>query len=169
MMLATLIFQIMHGHAWTEEAHNALAGVIHVVDQWSAYRIARTASRYGHHDITYNILKTAANKVSSENLYFWLKGVSQICHGEYIISGMLTDREEETMQIKTENGIPKKKNPQIIEKLSMGNMKFQEGMDNIKASATPQSPASTPHTNFQLEYLISEPKHIYDQWILYGF
>ena len=153
IMLSTLLFQTMKGHLWTEETKTAIDQVLGVVDQWSAYRLARTASRYGHHGIASTILSNTANYVSSENLYFWLKGLSQICQGEHIISGMSDEGREKTEHMEVDNGISKKKKPHVVEKLSMGNMKMQEGLDNLKASATPQSPASSSHTNFQLEYL----------------
>jgi integrator complex subunit 7 len=153
IMLCTLLFQTMKGHLWTTEAKQAIDQVLEEIDQWSAYRIGRNASRYGHHGVASAILNNTANHVASENLYFWLKGLSQICQGEYKISGMEDALEDKTENGKTEHDIGKKKKLHIVNKLSMGNMKVQEGLDNLKASATPQSPASSSHTNFQLEYM----------------
>ena len=60
-LLATLLFQTMKGHLWTDETKTAIDQVLGVVDQWSAYRLARTASRYGHHGIAAKILAKTAN------------------------------------------------------------------------------------------------------------
>ena len=149
IMLCTLIFQTMKGHLWTKDTRRAIDLVLSVVDQWSVYRLGRTASRYGHHGIASSILENTANQVSSENHYYWLKGMSQICRGEYKISGMTEEIEDNNK--KTKNEV--KQRPHIVERLSQGNMKVQQGLDNLKASATPQSPSSSAHTNFQLEYL----------------
>ena len=153
IMLCTILFQTIKEHLWTHEAKQAINQVLGVVDLWSAYKIGRSASRYGHHSIASAILSNAANHVSSENLYFWLKGLSQICQGENKISGMDDDTNDEYSHIKLEPTSAMKKASHIVERLSMGNMKIQEGVENLKASATPQSPASSAHINFQLEYL----------------
>ena len=152
ILLCTLLFQTMKGHLWTEEAKKSINQVLGVVDQWSAYRLGRTASRYGHHGIACDVLNTAANHVCSENFYFWLKGLSQICQGEYEISEIIDDINDDTDYDYSDMEY-RKKRPNIVGKLSTGNMKILEGLDNLKASATPQSSASSSHINFQLEYL----------------
>ena len=149
VMSSTLIFQTVKGHIWTKETRHAIDLVLSVVDQWSIYRMGRNASRYGHHGLASKILENSANQVSSENHYYWLKGLSQICQGEYKISGT-TNEIDDDRQAKNDSS---KHKAHIIEKLSIGNMKVQQGLDNIKASGTPQSPSSFAHANFQLEYL----------------
>ena len=150
IMLCTLIFQTMKGHLWTKETKQAIDIVLNVLDQWSVYRVGRNASRYGHHGFAFRILENAANQVSSEKHYYWLKGLSQIYQGENRISG-ITD-EVESASVSTIKD-PVLQKTHIIDKLSLGNMKVQQGLDNLKASATPQSPSCFAHTNFQLEYL----------------
>ena len=150
IMLCTLIFQTMKGHLWTKETKQAIDIVLSVLDQWSVYRVGRNASRYGHHGFAFRILENAANQVSSEKHYYWLKGLSQIYQGENRISG-ITD-EVESASVSTIKD-PVLQKTHIIDKLSLGNMKVQQGLDNLKASATPQSPSCFAHTNFQLEYL----------------
>ena len=49
---------------------------------WSAYKVARAASRYGHHQSAHSIYQKISQGVSSEHLYYWLTGLAQVSLGE---------------------------------------------------------------------------------------
>lgn len=52
------------------------------MDAWSVYRIARQATRYGHFAAAAPLFATLANKVSSEQLHFWLVSLAELCRAE---------------------------------------------------------------------------------------
>ena len=52
------------------------------MDMWSAYKVARAASRYGHHQSAHSIYQKISQGVSSEHLYYWLTGLAQVSLGE---------------------------------------------------------------------------------------
>ncbi|XP_075725547.1 integrator complex subunit 7 [Rhipicephalus microplus] len=52
------------------------------MDAWSVYRIARQATRYGHFAAAAPLFANLANKVSSEQLHFWLVSLAELCRAE---------------------------------------------------------------------------------------
>lgn len=57
------------------------------LDPWSAYRVARQATRYGHFAIAAPLFAALANKVSSEHLHFWLVSLSELSRAEESLVG----------------------------------------------------------------------------------
>jgi len=130
--LCTLLFQSVKGHRWTPECASAVRAACDSLDMWSAYKVARAASRYGHHACAHEIYLKISQGVSSEHLYYWLTGLAQISHGEKTLAG---DGDNNTKD--------------LIERLSQGNAGILEGHTTIKASA---GTASRSH-EFRLNYL----------------
>lgn len=64
---------------------DGLAGM----DAWSVYRVARQATRYGHFAAAAPLFASLANKVSSEQLHFWLVSLAELCRAE---ESLLTSR-----------------------------------------------------------------------------
>lgn len=82
-MLCTLLFQIIAcGHEWNIECLEEIENVIKSVDGWTKYRIARSATRYGHHEIATRIFKELKEAVASEQLHFWLSGLELVTNAE---------------------------------------------------------------------------------------
>ncbi|XP_075559096.1 integrator complex subunit 7-like isoform X2 [Dermacentor variabilis] len=52
------------------------------MDAWSVYKIARQATRYGHFAAAAPLFASLANKVSSEQLHFWLVSLAELCRAE---------------------------------------------------------------------------------------
>jgi hypothetical protein len=115
--LATMLFQTMKGHAWTSDAGQALRETALVLDAWSVYRIGRNASRYGHFEHASELFSRTVAAASSEQMYFWLTGLSQACRGEHL----LTDAEE---------------NPDIVDRLAKANSSILLGISSINAATT---------------------------------
>ena len=67
---------------WTPEFSEAIESALEAMDMWSAYKVARAASRYGHHQSAHSIYQKISQGVSSEHLYYWLTGLAQVSLGE---------------------------------------------------------------------------------------
>ena len=130
VVMATLLFQSFKGHSWIPENLRALFRAYENLDMWSAYQMARAASRYGHHDVAHHIFTRLSSGVSSEHFYFWLVGLSQVSLGEKTINGI----QDESMD--------------LVRRLNVGNMHLLKGHASIKASTTPLR-----NQDFRLQYL----------------
>ena len=73
-LLATMLFQTFQGKLWQSDIIDRLLACVisSDVDGWTAFKIARSAARYGHHDIAARI--TRGCEADSEEVYFWLEG-----------------------------------------------------------------------------------------------
>ncbi|XP_043278908.1 integrator complex subunit 7 [Venturia canescens] len=100
VMLCTLLFQMVAGgYEWNSECLEAIRRVIHSVDGWSKYRIARSAARYGHHDIATRLFKKLKEAVASEQLHFWLSGLELMTSAESYGDGAGETRAEQKAAI----------------------------------------------------------------------
>jgi integrator complex subunit 7 len=83
VMLCTLLFQMVAGgYEWNAECLDAIDSVIKSIDNWNKYRIARGATRYGHHKIATHLFKILKEAVASEQLHFWLLGLELMTSAE---------------------------------------------------------------------------------------
>jgi len=138
-LLASLIFQTVKGRAWTGETESAIGAACESLDMWSAYRLARAASRYGHHQVAHKIFQSMSlTGVSSEHFYFWLTGLAQVALGETVVNGL---------EVGHRMG--------LVERLNQGRVDIIKGHASIKASsATPTgSSLSRQSHDFRLQYL----------------
>ncbi|KAM7282548.1 hypothetical protein ISCGN_002695 [Ixodes scapularis] len=60
------------------------------LDPWSAYRVARQATRYGHFSTAAPLFASLANKVSSEHLHFWLVSLGELSKAEESLTSRRT-------------------------------------------------------------------------------
>ncbi|CAN8008454.1 unnamed protein product [Ixodes pacificus] len=60
------------------------------LDPWSAYRVARQATRYGHFSTASPLFASLANKVSSEHLHFWLVSLGELSKAEESLTSRRT-------------------------------------------------------------------------------
>lgn len=127
-MLNLILFQTLRGHTWTETYTLAIKNAVGNVDQWSAYRIARSAARYGHHGIASEIFQKLSLSVSSEHFYFWLSGLQQICFGEHLLSNVA--------------------NKDLVDRLTCASSNILEGLSTIRAASN-----QNRSQEFQVEYL----------------
>lgn len=92
-LLVTLLFQTMQAKVWNEDVSKAVDSAVAKLDPWSVFRMARTATRYGHLAIASRLFASVADMVSSEHFYFWATGLSQFCQGEAMVSGEIGSSE----------------------------------------------------------------------------
>ncbi|KYO43640.1 integrator complex subunit 7 isoform C [Alligator mississippiensis] len=55
---------------------------------WTAYRIARQASRMGNHDMARELYQSLLTQVASEHFYFWLNSLKEFSHAEQCLTGL---------------------------------------------------------------------------------
>ncbi|XP_065487189.1 integrator complex subunit 7 isoform X2 [Caloenas nicobarica] len=58
---------------------------------WTAYRIARQASRMGNHDMARELYQSLLTQVASEHFYFWLNSLKEFSHAEQCLTGLQED------------------------------------------------------------------------------
>lgn len=63
-MVCTLLFQTSVDKPWVLQDDLIILNAINSVDFWSAYRIGRQATRYGHHQYAIKIFSTLCDRVS---------------------------------------------------------------------------------------------------------
>merc|ERR1712106_749726 len=80
--LVTLVLQTFHGHEWSDVAEAAVGAASKSVNQWAAYRMARQASRYGHHKLAHGFYASLCSRVCSDQQHFWLSALAEISWAE---------------------------------------------------------------------------------------
>ena len=79
--MSTLLFQSVKGHKWSQDCEEAVRAAYQSLDMWSAYKMARTASRYGHHHIAGEIYDKISEgdrlskQKQAQNIRYLFRGV----------------------------------------------------------------------------------------------
>ena len=148
-ILSAVCLQSMIGFHISETMLNIFDKVLNVVNNWSQYRIARSASRYGHHFIAAKIYQKLTKQVSQEKFYFYLSALTQISIAECtLLYGY--DFEElivvfNTLQL---NDDLKEGQMNIVKRLEKSVTLYWKAMANLKATS------SHVHSlSFQTEYV----------------
>lgn len=128
-LLAAMLFQTLKGHRWTPEAEQAVRETATAVDAWNVFRIARSAARYGHFGQAGELFAAAATAVSTEQMYFWLTGLSQVCRGEHALTAEGDEGD-------------------IVDRLAKANSDILLGISSITAATTQYK-----NHDFQISYL----------------
>lgn len=84
--LSAVCLQSMLGYFMPKNVLDVFEKVLKATNYWSQYRIARSASRYGHHFLAAKIYDKLSSNVSLEKLHFFLGGLSQISKAECILN-----------------------------------------------------------------------------------
>ncbi|KAL1464671.1 hypothetical protein WDU94_004298 [Cyamophila willieti] len=99
-MLYTLLFQIHAGSNFAQSDFLQYISPLNSIPLWDIYRVARSAARYGHHNICLYILNKISHKICSENLYFWLISFQYLSQGENFLK---TGTDSENRNVYIEN------------------------------------------------------------------
>uniref|UniRef100_A0A8D8XVY1 Integrator complex subunit 7 n=1 Tax=Cacopsylla melanoneura TaxID=428564 RepID=A0A8D8XVY1_9HEMI len=99
-MLYTLLFQIHAGSNFAQSNFLQYISPLNSIPLWDIYKVARSAARYGHHNICLYILNNISHKICSENLYFWLISFQYLSQGENFLK---TGTEGENRNVYIEN------------------------------------------------------------------
>ncbi|XP_030372350.1 integrator complex subunit 7 [Scaptodrosophila lebanonensis] len=112
---------------------------------WTLYRIARTASRYGHHYVAAHIYTKVSEMVISDHMHYFLVALTQISQAECILNYGLDYahmRNNYALAAAPEPMLP------LMKRLEMASNLYQQALASLRACSSPQHPCT-----FQLEYL----------------
>lgn len=84
-ILAAVCLQSMMGFHLTKQMYDIFNNVLKSVSSWTQFRIARSASRFGHHFIASKIYQKLSKEVSQEKFYFYFLSLSQMSIAECIL------------------------------------------------------------------------------------
>ena len=86
VLLLTTLLQTLRGSAWPPSASQAWSLVTASspgrLDCWHRFRLARAASRYGHHGLAASILTEVAGYAESDTSHAWLEGLGLLAGAE---------------------------------------------------------------------------------------
>ncbi|XP_030570796.1 integrator complex subunit 7 [Drosophila novamexicana] len=144
-ILSALVFQTTMGCYLTQEVVHCFEKCIERVNCWTLYRIARTASRYGHHYVAAHIYTKVSQIVISDHMHYFLVSLAQISQAECILN---YGREYAYMR---DNYAPAEAPEPLLplmRRLEAASNLYQQALASMRACSSPQHPCS-----FQLEYL----------------
>ena len=91
-LLCVLLFQLHCGaRPWSLESRRTLDDSVAQLDSLTAFRIARSAARYGHHGLAHSILVRLQDEVSTEHLHFGLRALADFTLAESHLTGSSPD------------------------------------------------------------------------------
>ncbi|XP_015670142.1 integrator complex subunit 7 [Protobothrops mucrosquamatus] len=92
---------------------------------WTAYRIARQASRMGNHGMAKELYQSLLTQVASEHFYFWLNSLKEFSHAEQCLTGLQEEDYSSALSC-------------IAESLKS----YHKGIASLTAASTPLNPLS---------------------------
>ncbi|KAK9412043.1 integrator complex subunit 7 [Crotalus adamanteus] len=92
---------------------------------WTAYRIARQASRMGNHGMAKELYQSLLTQVASEHFYFWLNSLKEFSHAEQCLTGLQEEDYSSALSY-------------IAESLKS----YHKGIASLTAASTPLNPLS---------------------------
>ncbi|XP_050807748.1 integrator complex subunit 7 isoform X3 [Gopherus flavomarginatus] len=123
--LATVIF-VASQKALSSEVKNVIKQQLeNVSNGWTAYRIARQASRMGNHDMARELYQSLLTQVASEHFYFWLNSLKEFSHAEQCLTGLQEEDYSSALSC-------------IAESLKS----YHKGIASLTAASTPLNPLS---------------------------
>ncbi|CAM5135343.1 unnamed protein product [Natator depressus] len=129
--LATVIF-VASQKALSSEVKNVIKQQLeNVSNGWTAYRIARQASRMGNHDMARELYQSLLTQVASEHFYFWLNSLKEFSHAEQCLTGLQEEDYSSALSC-------------IAESLKS----YHKGIASLTAASTPLNPL-----NFQCGFV----------------
>ncbi|XP_055682037.1 integrator complex subunit 7 [Lutzomyia longipalpis] len=143
-LMCAVCLQSHLGAAIPENVFNAMERVVGAINCWSQYRIARSASRYGHHFFSAKIYAKLAGVVSLEKLHFFLIALSQISKAECVLmyGREFEDIAKKYSTLNTEEYLP------LSQRLEKAIALYWKALATLKASSSPNHPMT-----FQSEFI----------------
>ncbi|XP_060652176.1 integrator complex subunit 7 [Drosophila nasuta] len=144
-ILSALICQTTMGCYLPQQVVQCFELCIERVNCWTLYRIARTASRYGHHYVAAHIYTKVSQIVISDHMHYFLVALAQISQAECILNYGLEYaymRDNYAPREAPEPLLP------LMKRLESASNLYQQALASMRACSSPQHPCS-----FQLEYL----------------
>ncbi|KAM6459645.1 integrator complex subunit 7 [Liasis olivaceus] len=123
--LATVIFVASQKTLSSEVKTVIKQQLENVSNGWTAYRIARQASRMGNHGMARELYQSLLTQVASEHFYFWLNSLKEFSHAEQCLTGLQEDDYSSALSC-------------IAESLKS----YHKGIASLTAASTPLNPLS---------------------------
>ncbi|KAJ6666941.1 hypothetical protein lerEdw1_018943 [Lerista edwardsae] len=123
--LATVIFVASQKTLSSEVKTIIKQQLENVSNGWTAYRIARQASRMGNHGMAKELYQSLLTQVASEHFYFWLNSLKEFSHAEQCLTGLQEDDYSSALS-------------SIAESLRS----YHKGIASLTAASTPLNPLS---------------------------
>ncbi|NWR18644.1 INT7 protein, partial [Emberiza fucata] len=123
--LATVIFVSSQKALSTEIKTVIKQQLENASNGWTAYRIARQASRMGNHDMARELYKSLLTQVASEHFYFWLNSLKEFSQAEQCLTELQEDSSSSALSC-------------IAEALKS----YHKGIASLTAASTPLNPLS---------------------------
>lgn len=123
--LATVIFVASQKTLSSEVKTVIKQQLENVSNGWTAYRIARQASRMGNHGMARELYQSLLTQVASEHFYFWLNSLKEFSHAEQCLTGLQDDDCSSALSC-------------IAESLKS----YHRGIASLTAASTPLNPLS---------------------------
>ncbi|NXM17311.1 INT7 protein, partial [Ploceus nigricollis] len=123
--LATVIFVSSQKALSTETKTVIKQQLENASNGWTAYRIARQASRMGNHDMARELYQSLLTQVASEHFYFWLNSLKEFSHAEQCLTDLQEDNYSSALSC-------------IAEALKS----YHKGIASLTAASTPLNPLS---------------------------
>lgn len=144
-ILSALVCQTTMGCYLPQQVVQCFEKCIANLNCWTLYRIARTASRYGHHYVAAHIYTQVSQIVISDHMHYFLVALAQISQAECILNYGLEYTYMRDNYAPTE--APEPLMP-LMKRLEAASNLYQQALASMRACSSPQHPCS-----FQLEYL----------------
>ncbi|EDV39089.1 uncharacterized protein Dana_GF24672 [Drosophila ananassae] len=144
-ILSALVFQTTMGCYLPQKVVQCFEKCLGRLNCWTLYRIARTASRYGHHYVAAHIYTKVSQIVISDHMHYFLLALSQISQAECILNygiDYAQMRENYAPKAAPEPVMP------LMKRLEAASNLYQQALASLRACSSPQHPCT-----FQLEYL----------------
>lgn len=136
-ILSAVLFQALVGHQIPRAMYVVFDGLLGRIHGWSLYRIARSASRFGHHFIAGVIYKRLAHSVPVDKLHFFLTSLFQIAQAEcLLVNGYTFEDILEDYAIIEGEGTDSKRMA-LVEKLDLAISLYWKALATLKASSSP--------------------------------
>ncbi|KAF2984924.1 hypothetical protein EK904_013160, partial [Melospiza melodia maxima] len=123
--LATVIFVSSQKALSTEIKTVIKQQLENASNGWTAYRIARQASRMGNHDMARELYQSLLTQVASEHFYFWLNSLKEFSQAEQCLAGLQEESSSSALSC-------------IAEALKS----YHKGIASLTAASTPLNPLS---------------------------
>lgn len=127
VLLLTLLLQTLAGRAWPPAASQSLETAAAWLRPWHRYRLARAASRYGHHAVAATTLATLQDGVGSDSLHHWLVALTLLARAEHALT---------------------RPSPSLQQRLSSALALFHRALSALRAASTAAAPL-----DFQLGFV----------------
>lgn len=132
-IIAAVCLQTMMGFHETKEMYEVFMKMIKVLNHWSQYRIARSASRYGHPFIAAKIYIKLTKHVSQEKFFFYFDGLSQMAIAECTL---LYGREFEELDSKFMEMSFEEGQMNLIQRLEKSVALYWKALSSLKAASS---------------------------------